>query len=210
MVADVRIGNFNTGVQPRGLHQGRVRLCEPGEHRAVRNPHTRVPRAEPVDGVEGGRPPAAHDDVVCLVVVRPAGKGDPGGLAWQAAPCKRRSSFADQGPRARYVVYSRCRLKRSFFLHKAPSSSTCHSPAPPLLSLVTDILPHSHVTPHIALCVHDILSYDPCFPVNVLPPCFVVVFVQCAARPVSCPPPIHEPLHPRNSITLIKLLLCNT
>ena len=72
------VGNSfeSVGLQLGGLHQGRVRLCEPGEHRTVRDPHARVPRAEPVDGVEGGRPPAPHAHVVRLAIVHAPGKRD--------------------------------------------------------------------------------------------------------------------------------------
>jgi hypothetical protein len=63
-----------TGVQSRGLHQGRDGLCQPGEHRAVREADARVQGAEPVDAVEGGRAPAADHDVVRVALVLPAGE----------------------------------------------------------------------------------------------------------------------------------------
>ena len=69
--------NFVLGLQPGGLHQGRVRLREPGERRAVQRPHARVPRAEPDEGVEGGRPPAAHHDVVRVAFLWSAGEAAP-------------------------------------------------------------------------------------------------------------------------------------
>ena len=54
------------GVQSRRLHQGRLRLGQPGECGAMQGPDARVPRAERDEGMEGGRAAAAHDDVVCV------------------------------------------------------------------------------------------------------------------------------------------------
>lgn len=44
----------------------------------MRDLDARVPRAEPVDGMERRRPTVAHDDVVCVAFLRATGEGDAG------------------------------------------------------------------------------------------------------------------------------------
>ena len=61
-------------MQSRRLYQGRLRLRQPGERRAMQGPDPRVPRAERDEGVEGGRPAAAHYDVVCVGLVCQGGE----------------------------------------------------------------------------------------------------------------------------------------
>ena len=67
---------MRVGVQPGRLHQRWLRLRQPGEYHALRDTHERIPRAESVDGVEGGRAPAPHAHVVRLALVHAPGKGD--------------------------------------------------------------------------------------------------------------------------------------
>lgn len=62
------------GVQSLRLHQGRSRLCEPREHRAMCSFDRRVPCAKLRTHVEGGRAAIADDDVVCMgVMLAPRG-----------------------------------------------------------------------------------------------------------------------------------------
>jgi hypothetical protein len=66
--------NCPPGRERRGLCEGRGRLRQPREHRALRDANARVPRAEPGQGVEGGRAPAPDYDVVRLALLLPRGE----------------------------------------------------------------------------------------------------------------------------------------